>query len=214
MARLPAPTDRLAGEPKLRSADDVRRALEELSWIDAEANRIAAECQRDVAAVKAKHEAQMTIVVDGQDVPLPDRRAALAEAVEAYCDKARGQLLEGEQKSRAFTHGTVGWRKSPPRIEWLPNKSETTLLDWVQRACNLATKVREAAAKCFPFVKLPADLFFDLKIVLNKPRVKKARELAQVSDKQLRDMGLKYAVGDEAFYIDVNDYPVQREASA
>lgn len=208
------PADRLALCPKIASCDDVDRALRELSWIDAEAKRLEAACQRDVAALKAKAQAAAVCTVDETELTLEDRRRHLSLAVIQFAAQKRGELLEGSAKHRVFTHGTIGWRQPPAKLEFLDGESEKTLLEKAGRACNLLVKLRELLAKLFPVPKIAGDLIFDLKLSLNKTRVKKLADEKKLTSAQLKKLGLAVVVPDELCYVDVNDYPVQREAAS
>ena len=96
---LSPPSDRLPLLPRLRSADDLDRALAELSWIDAESKRVEAACQKEISAIKARYQEQLVCEIDDESLPLVDRRSTLAEAVEKFAAKKRDALLDDGKKS-------------------------------------------------------------------------------------------------------------------
>lgn len=211
---LSAPADRLAATPKIRNADDVRTGLQELAWLKAIETQIAGESNREITAVKARHEERMIVPVGRKEVAIVDRAKTLAEAIEAYCLEHRDELLTGDLKSREFSHGEIGFRKKPASLDYVEGKTESGLLEWAEKESGIVSKVAAAIAKIPLVGKLLGGLFFDVKLSLNKSRVKRAREQGQITDQQLRAMGLRYDPGQESFFLRVGEYVTQREADA
>lgn len=214
MPTLAPPSDRLPLVPRLRSADDLDRALAELSWIDAESQRVEAAAQKEIAAVKARYQEQLVVAIDDAERTFAERRAELAEAVEKFAVRKRDALLEAGKKSRVLTHGTIGWRNGAPAVVYRDGESEKTLIERATRGCNLLAKLRELLAKLCPIRRVPADHVFDVKLSLNKTRVKTLHAEGKLSDAQLAELGLAVETPAEQFYLQVNDYPVQRESAA
>ena len=214
MPTLAPPAERLPAAPKLKTADDVRIALAELSWLDSEQKRIEAEAKREVESVKIRYAGRQVVTVEGNEWTMADRAKALAAAVETFCEKNRDKLLAEDVKSREFTHGVIGWRKAPAAVDFIAGKDDKALTETVEKACGLRAAIAAVLAKLFPLPKLAASLFFDVTVKLNRSRVKHARETGLLTDAQLRKLGLAYDAGAESFYVKVNDYAVQREADA
>lgn len=211
MPTIAPPADRLAPKPRLKSAADVDRALAEIAWCDAFARGIEADCNRDLETIKAKHATRMVMEVGGEQVALLDRRAALVDALEAYCTKAREALLSEDKKSREFTHGSIGWRKTPAKIDYREGSDRASFLRILDGACQLVKKITAIVEKAFPLRRLPASTFVDVKIDLSRVRTKKAVEDGTVNERELKALGLEYLPGDDEFYITVGQY-VQRES--
>lgn len=215
-AFMPAapPLDRLPADPQLASAEDVGRAVAEIAWIDARGTELRGECQKLIAALEDRYLAKMVCDVDGVEVSLVDRRKTLEGAVREYCDAHRTELLGDEKKSRAFTHGLLGYRKSPDSIDFSEGYDRSAFLKIVDGACQLIKKVTALAAKTYLFRRIPVETFLEIDYRLDKTRVKRALEDGVINENQLKALGLELRPGTDQFYLKVNAYPVQREASA
>lgn len=86
--------------------DEVNAAISEIGCLQRERLRIEAQMNDEMAAVKARYDA---------DAKIPGERIAeLAKGVQLYCEANRVQLTkDGKVKFHTFATGEVKWRLTP-----------------------------------------------------------------------------------------------------
>ena len=92
----------------LTSKDETAEAIAELGRLQRERQRIQADMNDEMAAVKRRHEETAE--------PVNARIKELTQGVEAWCNKNRANLLVGSSKTAALTTGEVSWRATPPKL--------------------------------------------------------------------------------------------------
>lgn len=92
-----------------QTRDQVVAAIAEIGRRERECQRIEAEMNEQLAAIKLRFESE--------GKPHADRIAALKEGVQIWCEANKEQLTEGgKRKTARFASGEVRWRMTPPAV--------------------------------------------------------------------------------------------------
>lgn len=92
-----------------QSQDELNAAIYQIGECQRERERISAEMNDNLAAVRAEYEAAAK--------PIADRIADLARGVATYCEAHRDVLtLGGKTKTARLASGEVSWRMRPPSV--------------------------------------------------------------------------------------------------
>lgn len=92
---------------ELQSLSDVDKALKELCALEAEIERIDADGEKLIAAIKAK------TAETGK--PLRERVKEVSATIKAFCDYHKNEYFK-DKKSLDLSFGTIGYRLTPPSI--------------------------------------------------------------------------------------------------
>lgn len=92
---------------ELQNLADVDKALKELCALEAEIERIDAEGEKLIAAIKAK------TAETGK--PLRERVKEVSATIKAFCDYHKNEYFK-DKKSLDLSFGTIGYRLTPPSI--------------------------------------------------------------------------------------------------
>lgn len=96
-----------AAVPQTR--EEVAEAIAGIGRAQRERERIQAAMNDEIAAIKARFEAEAE--------PHADAIRALREGVQTWCEANRDALTQGGRiKTAGFTSGEVRWRNTPPRV--------------------------------------------------------------------------------------------------
>ena len=91
------------------SREEVDVAIAEIGKAQRERIRIEAEMNGELAAIKARYEAEAA--------PYAAIIAGLSEGVRTWCEARRHELTrDGRIKTHKFAAGEVSWRMRPPRV--------------------------------------------------------------------------------------------------
>ncbi|QDT54648.1 Bacteriophage Mu Gam like protein [Caulifigura coniformis] len=118
------PAKRLAAKPKCRGFADVELALRELAWLDARRSEVHGVLEQTISA--ATEEAAKCLRING--VGFTDRKLLLEAAIADYAVSHKSQFVTPESKSLKFTHGTVGFHLSQPRVVVDKKHTPTTVI--------------------------------------------------------------------------------------
>lgn len=92
-----------------QSRDQVAGAIGEIGEHQRELERIRADMNEELAAVKERWESQAT--------PHAEKIEALTQGVQVWCEANRETLTRGGKvKTAAFATGEVSWRVNPPSV--------------------------------------------------------------------------------------------------
>jgi len=111
MATKSSPRIKKAATPRCvpQSREQVADAIGELGQLQRELQRIGADMNDELAAVKARFEADAE--------PFRQRLEDLTAGVQVWCEAHRETLTQGGKvKTAAFTTGEVAWRTRPPSV--------------------------------------------------------------------------------------------------
>ena len=98
-----------AAHPVPQSLGEFNEAIAEIGRIQRERDRIQAEMNDNLAAVRAEYEAIAK--------PLATRIADLTKGVAMWCEANRAELTrEGKTKTARLATGEVSWRTRPPSV--------------------------------------------------------------------------------------------------
>lgn len=92
-----------------QSLEEVNGAIAEIGVHQRDRKRIETEMQADLAAARARYEADAA--------PHADKIKELSQGVQVFCEAHRGELTkDGKTKTIKFAAGEVSWRMRPPSI--------------------------------------------------------------------------------------------------
>lgn len=214
---LERPKNVLGVEPEILSDDDAAKALEELSFLKARKQTLQSLCKERVDQVTADYAAQMVISIDGEEVRLADREAALRAEMERYAEEHRPALLEGKKKSREFSGGhVIGWRVQPEKIVCREGESSRSVVGTVVQAIDGFKK------KCVDFLDglrlwgrgskaRYASQVIVLKAELNLSRISELYQRGDLTVEDLTLLGLEVQEEQDSFYIKLAEYSAQSE---
>lgn len=94
--------------PAPQSTDDCSRAIWRLGTLQRERQRIEADMNDRLAAIKEESEAKAK--------PIGEEISALARAIQAFCEAHRPALTDGKVKYHRFGAGEINWRRRPPKV--------------------------------------------------------------------------------------------------
>jgi phage host-nuclease inhibitor protein Gam len=117
------------------------------------------------------------------------QRDNLLALAETYMSAHREEVLK-KAKSKTFNFGKIGWRKSPDAIT-LPKKGS----DDMEALCNRIQEQQEAEIGIPPDDRMWGDVSIrTLRYVLKS-------DLGSIEDQALDMIGVKYAPGNDVFFV-------------
>lgn len=155
---------------------------------------------------------RMKTKVGRQTYTIADRLAALCKAVDDYAAANRDELLAGERgKSRKFTHGVIGWKVSPERLEFYVGQDAGKVAATLVAEFGLDVAVRSLLEQCELTEGTTAADVLNVVIGLDLKAIR-ARHGKKLLDAETRQrLKLKVAGGDERFERKANPPKVQDE---
>lgn len=213
----PQPAKLLGLDPQVHSLSDVQTALNELSWIDGRETTLAALSRERVEQINAEFGRKMVVDVDGIEVNLSDRRAALKAAIEQFATANPDLMTEGAKRSRKFSGGhTVGWRKQAAAVTYQSGETSRSV------TARVIEQVDGFGRRCVEFLQglrlwgrgkntRHADQVVDLKPALNLKRVADLYDRGELSDDDLQKLGLTHRDATELFYVKPAELKVQSQ---
>lgn len=201
------PEKRLPAEPEIQSPADLQLALDELSCLDAREQTVDSVCRQKTQQINSEYAALQVVQVKGKDVPIADRRTALSAAVAVYATAERKSLLEGKAKSREFNGGhKLGWRTKPGGVKYRSGMTAATATELVLKSLPTLAK---AVATLLAGLTLwgrgksarKAAQVLDLKPALNLQRIKDQHAKGELTDDDLKQLGLQNAKPVEEFFV-------------
>jgi len=120
--------------PPISSRDEADEAIREVGSLLRAKNQIEALLEDEVSALKA--EASATVK------PLADALKAKIDALHAWAEGHKGELLEKDKRSARLAQGTIGWRWNPPAVKVTGDEAAVIA---ALRRLNLGDLVREKA---------------------------------------------------------------------
>lgn len=114
-------------KPSIRNAVDLEAATQLLARYRERQQRIDAELEQELQAVRDRFERRGVLRVDNQRVPLKARIAALQQAVSRYADKHRAQLFEPGRKTCQLGGRQLQLRDEAPRIDFIAGQNRRTV---------------------------------------------------------------------------------------
>lgn len=123
-----------------QSLDDAAAAVAEIGRCQRERDRISAEMNDNLAAVRAEYEAMAK--------PPAARIAELTQGVQVYCEAHRDALTkDGKTKTARLATGEVSWRMRPPSVNVRGGEAVTAMLRklGLDRLLRIKTEVDKTA---------------------------------------------------------------------
>lgn len=107
---MTAPTKRLKTKalPTPRTRAEAEELLHQIGIHQREVARINSDMNDDLSEIKRRYEEQAQ--------PHNDTIAQQFQAVHAFCEANRDDLLTGKLKSARMATGEIGWRTTPPKV--------------------------------------------------------------------------------------------------
>jgi len=203
--------------PKINSDADLNRALGEIGYLEAVEAERQAELKAEIARISEEAQAKCVVAMPRgkKQLPISEYLQTLRETAAEYCESKRGQLLEGDKKSREFTHGVIGWKDEKAKIDFCDGYSTSKvekLLDTLAPG-GILKKIRKLLDSIFFVGTRPVALVAEPKLSLSKTNVKKAYEADKLKDDHLEAIGLKYVEATEKFYLKPNQVSLRSEAA-
>lgn len=169
---------------KIDSYEELDDALLLIANYEADLHKSEADLNKELQEVKERYD-NLTAKTQGE-------WAKLNDAIETFCKNNKSDF-EGDKRSRALTHGRVGFRNNPPKCVQLNKK-------W---------KVESSIA----FIK---ELFKG-KYIRTKPEINKEAILADYAKEKLTDTDLA-GVGlridqEETFFCDVDWQSINQKSN-
>lgn len=192
----------------IQSIEQLDQALRELGELQGRERQLQVDCDREVAAIKARYQGLMTCAVNGCQQPIPERRAALEKQIEEYCSAHRSEILEGKAKSVELTHGKISWRKSPSTVAELEGGT------WSKHIAAVMEAVTTAMKRVKVISSVAAASIMRVKIDVDKKAALQLYTTAQLSTAQLRRLGLAVQEGDEKISIEPAAVNVENHAAS
>ncbi len=92
-----------------QNRDQANECIAEIGRLQRERDRIRADMNDEVAAVKERHEAQA--------LPLAEKIRHLSAGVQLWCEANRSELTQGGKvKFAMLAAGKINWRMRPPKV--------------------------------------------------------------------------------------------------
>jgi hypothetical protein len=184
---------------KIKTIDDVKSAMHELSWLDHERERRDALCQQEIDALRKRQADRYIIEVDGCLMPLTERRALVNEKVEAWAEKDLPALLPEDKKSLELAHGTLGYRQQPLRVTFAEGMDEQKVLDKIDKK----TSFREYLVGLFDRLlsKTALSVLITIAPKLSMSSITKAYKESRIDKPTLKQIGLIVIEARDELYI-------------
>lgn len=167
---------------KITSFDDVDNVLYKI-----------AQNETVIAKEEASMNEKIQIIKESFDVKTAERRGEnelLGQRVEEYCFKNKAEFEK--VRSKDLTHGTVGFRNTPPKVLQLSKKyTVTTSLELLKRIFKKA------------YVRTKEEV--------NKDAILADYAAKKLTDTKLASVGLKVDQ-DEKFYLECNWESIEKAA--
>ncbi|QDT98047.1 host-nuclease inhibitor Gam family protein [Gimesia aquarii] len=203
----------LGADPVIQTEEDLNKALNELSFLNAFDQSVNATCTRYIEKLKQESEQRKYVLIDDQDpVTITSRRELLHERVNEYCKANRSSLMEGKKKTKSFPHGSVSFKDQPAKVEYRSGLKEADslgLLDKLMQSTLVEQIVAWLNAICIFGKNKEARLLsevVELKPKLSVSKIKKAFEEKRLTADHLKQLGLKYSKGKEQLTIKPAEY--------
>lgn len=203
--------------PKVNSDQELNEALHEIGYLTAVEAEHKAELKRRVEELTDEYQNRLSVGIGSEKktVPIAEHVNKLNQAIEKYCSKNRGKLLEGDKKSREFSHGTVGWREGKDRIDFCEGYSSSKVEKLVDTtvAGGVLKKIRKLLESLHFVGTRAVSLVCEPKLAFSKTNTLKAYKDGKLKDEHLDAIGVCFVAGDEQFYIKPNDVALQSESA-
>lgn len=128
-----------------------------------EADQLLAEIgalERVIAGIDgglAEEVGRLTEAARAKADPLAAERDAKVKALAGWAEANKATLLEGDRRSHALAHGTVGWRKTPPAVKVADDQLDAVIRQLRQRRLSFLLRVTTALDKA-AILKEPARI--------------------------------------------------------
>lgn len=195
---------------KLKSLDDVDQALHELSWLEHEDARRNAICKQELDAVKVKQADRFTLQIEGELMPLAQRRQFLEEQIAAWCEKHLATHLPEGKKSMNIAHGELGYRAQPMSVGLAEGVKADDVLDKLDRKTSYKERITDLFNKAFGRFML--GWFVAIKAELSMAKIISAFKEQRVDEKTLNSLGLQVNRPDDKLFIKPARYQVDANA--
>lgn len=114
--------------------------------------------ERQIAMIDAELAAtveQLTESARTHADPLAAERDARVKALAAWAEANKSTLLEGDRRSHALAHGTVGWRRTPPAVKVADDALDAVIAELQRRRLSDLLRVTTSLDKA-AILKAPA----------------------------------------------------------
>lgn len=101
-----------------KDREEASSFIAEIGRIDRDIIRLDADLKDELADIKEK--------VEAKALPLVQRKTALFDGLQIFCEANRAELTGGKSKTVSFPAGSVSWRSRPPKVT-LRGKLETII---------------------------------------------------------------------------------------
>jgi hypothetical protein len=140
----------LGADIVVESLEDADRVLHELSWLVNEQARLDALAKQRIDEIKRDFGAKAVVEIDGEEVSIEDRIAALSEPLGEWVEANIANHLSAKKKSLELPHGTLGLRRQPVVAEFGEDESKQSVLDRIDQTTGLVTAVNGILARNVP----------------------------------------------------------------
>lgn len=118
--------------PPIASREEAEEAIREVGSLLRAKDQLEARLEEKVANVKAETIAAVKPIADGLKAKI--------DALHAWAESHKGELLEKDKRSVKFAQGTIGWRWNPPAVK--VTGDEAAIIETLRRL-SLDDLVRE-----------------------------------------------------------------------
>jgi phage host-nuclease inhibitor protein Gam len=204
--------------PILTCEEDIDVALRQLVEIHALEDADQAEYDLQVAQIRADIQARQIVQIGREKMTFADYRSKVEEQIRAYCEPRQAELLaDGKTKSRKFTHGEIGWRKSPAKLVDIDGNAATTTAKLMVCSRQFGTggllnKVRGILAELAISAAVAAADLFKVEIKLDRTAALKLAQVGKLKPEWLEKHNLRVDEGSETFSIKPSDAVVKTES--
>ena len=220
-----APTPFLVPDPKtgdvlITSDSAADHALRELAYISAHKAALNAKCDQDAAKLKEQCEAAQVVEIAGETISYKARSQSLTAALERFIRSKYPTLKQGSgPRSLKLTHGKLCWQKSRAKVDFIKGGSAAKTVQAIDEATQwadgngrgLIEKIARLLKSIRLFVETPiryVGLVVTLKATIDRTLALKSYKAQQLSDEDLKKLGLKFVAGGDKFVAKPDSYDV------
>lgn len=207
------PPKRMLGlREKVKSPEDVDRALETLAYMASKQKTADARVDARCRLVKAEESKNLSIKIGEKEMPFADLRELLEGKIAEYVLEHRENFFPPNMKTRVFTYGKVSSKVQPERVEYLDGGSPDSVMERIEKKSGVLAKIFAVLDKLRLF-DLPLVRLVTVKASLNLNAVKAAVKSNEIRPDELKSIGIEIVRPEEKLAIEPTEYFVQSELS-
>lgn len=121
MAKAIVPAFTLGPEPRIESREQAAQVLQELTWLDAQADKVESELNTKIGNAKTAAEKKLELEVLDPKTGLPTKTSVTSYAQLLRVELERWALESpaefATEKTMQLSHGSIAYRVGPPSID-------------------------------------------------------------------------------------------------